>query len=598
MALSTIGEVFNISPGGHARTFVVDEKIVYLWFVSEWGPGGGWIYGERMFYSVLNKDGEVLQEKVALGAHLDFDVAPGGFGQNVFHVSANGTDGLVFHISQFTHGHSKDGVFIPYDEHRATITWDAKGKLGDPVKTGEGYMKFEDSDTAILSNGNSALLYLDRVSYTAKLEILDENGVSLSKTSIVGTFDKSGIFAQGVDGLEVLQVGNKIMALHRNPATDTVYGQLFNLDGTATGDGEFVVSDGTHGDSSNAAVWLDGVVDATVLADGRVAVVWNDSMDGTDSTEVWLTILNADGSIAQKQTMANVNHTTGEQFHARVYALDAGGFVVTFDKNWVITGDPQAYAQLFDASGNPDGDILGLADFESGNSGTGYGHIFADGTGFMIDWYGNVQQISAGGSGGGSDVIEGTKAADVLKGTKRDDEIDGKGGNDTLKGLGGDDKLTGGAGKDKLLGNGGADDLNGGGGRDTLKGGGGNDLLNGGGGKDKLLGGGGKDDLRGGGGNDRLDGQKGNDTLRGDGGADTFVFAKKGGHDTISDFQDDKDTIELNANLWSGDFGVAKLLRKYATIEDGDAVFDFGTDTLTIEGVDDLAVLRNDIDIV
>lgn len=575
MSLTKVGEEFDIGGGGRARTFVVEDKIVYLWSETEITPE--FRYGVRIFFSILDKNGTLLQEKTSLGDHLNFDDMPNGFEQNAYHVSANGPAGLLFHVSESINGGYVGDKILPYQEHRVAIKLNSKGNLGDPVEVGAGFMKYENSATANLSNGNSALLYLDVLTRTAKLEILDESGVRLSTISIVGTFDNTGIFAQGTDGLEVLQVGNKIMTIHRDPATDKVYGQLFALDGTAAGGGEFTISDGEHGDASFAAVWQDGVVDASVLKDGRVAVVWNDSMDGSDSTEVWLTLLNADGSVAKSQSMANVNHTAGEQFHPRVHALDSGGFVVTFDQNYAPATDPRGYAQQFDASGKPVGDLLELGQGVAGNGGTGYGYMFADGTGFMIDWYGNVQEISAGG-GGGSDPIEGTSGRDVLTGTKKADVIDGKAGNDTLKGLGGNDDLIGGGGKDKLLG------------------GGGGDRLQGDGGNDKLLGGGGADDLRGGAGKDLLDGQKGNDVLTGGGGADMFVFGTKGGKDSITDFQNNKDTIVLGESLWGGGLSVNKVINKFATIIDGDAVFDFGKHALTIEGVSNLNQLRDDID--
>ena len=101
------------------------------------------------------------------------------------------------------------------------------------------------------------------------------------------------------------------------------------------------------------------------------------------------------------------------------------------------------------------------------------------------------------------------------------------GGNDTVKGLDGSDSIDGGGGKDMLIGNGGKD------------------MLRGGGGKDTLMGGGGKDTLEGGGDKDVIDGGRGKDVLTGNGGADTFVFGKRANKDTITDFRQGQDLIQI-----------------------------------------------------
>ena len=125
----------------------------------------------------------------------------------------------------------------------------------------------------------------------------------------------------------------------------------------------------------------------------------------------------------------------------------------------------------------------------------------------------------------------GTDADDKLTGDRADNEIQGGRGADVLRGQGGKDTLIGGAGKDTLVGGTGKDDLMGGGGKDTLRGGSGNDRLSGGGGGDTLR------------------GDRGKDTLTGGGGKDTFVMRPKDGLDTITDFQDGRDRIQLNGKL-------------------------------------------------
>ena len=195
-----------------------------------------------------------------------------------------------------------------------------------------------------------------------------------------------------------------------------------------------------------------------------------------------------------------------------------------------------------------------------------------------------------------------------LDGGHGNDELRGNDGGDTLMGSFGNDRLYGGAGDDRLNGHTGADLLDGGDGIDTiyyfgsdagvtinlkdgtaeggiaegdiilnvenvqgsphrdilvgddgsntligilgddeLWGNGGNDVLYGDNGADRLEGGDGIDNLLGGNGDDMLDGGHGTDSLGGGGDADIFVFASGHGNDTILDFTNDEDLIDLTA---------------------------------------------------
>ncbi|MCP5075361.1 MAG: hypothetical protein GY947_18975 [Rhodobacteraceae bacterium] len=102
----------------------------------------------------------------------------------------------------------------------------------------------------------------------------------------------------------------------------------------------------------------------------------------------------------------------------------------------------------------------------------------------------------------------------------------------------GDDNIRGGAGGETFFG-----DADG----DTLIGRGGNDDLFGGDGTDDLRGGDGDDDLSGGGGSDKLNGGKGDDEITSGGGNDVIVFRRKAGDDTITDFNNGRDVIDLQA---------------------------------------------------
>lgn len=139
----------------------------------------------------------------------------------------------------------------------------------------------------------------------------------------------------------------------------------------------------------------------------------------------------------------------------------------------------------------------------------------------------------------GDDHLFGEVAHDTLFGEKGDDYLDGGVGNDTLHG---------GRDNDILKGNWGNDVLNGDDGNDILEGHAHNDTLNGGKGNDNLNGQWGDDTLDGGAGNDLIKGATGNDDLTGGTGADVFQFTAFHNTDTIRDFEDGVDMIEIIAN--------------------------------------------------
>ncbi len=232
------------------------------------------------------------------------------------------------------------------------------------------------------------------------------------------------------------------------------------------------------------------------------------------------------------------------------------------------------------------------------------------------DFIGGGDGYDAIGGGNGNDVITGNNGADRLYGDAGNDKLTGGlnsdhlwggGDDDTLSGSAGSDELYGGSGKDKLYGNAGADNLLGESGNDqlagginndTLDGGDGNDRLQGDNGSDRLDGGAGNDLLKGNAGHDTLDGGYGDDILSGGIGADQFSFGS--GQDQIVDFQDDIDTLVLDAMLWGGGDRSLSQLSEYVSLnDDGFVSFDFGNgNTLELLNVTSVNVLDNDLDIM
>ena len=119
-------------------------------------------------------------------------------------------------------------------------------------------------------------------------------------------------------------------------------------------------------------------------------------------------------------------------------------------------------------------------------------------------------------------------------------------GTATFVGHPGADALVADGRADFIFGGEGDDRLDGGGGEDWILGGEGNDTLDGNTGNDRLFGGEGRDTLDGGENDDWLSGGTGTDTLTGGTGADTFAYFAGHGSDTITDFTDGEDTIDLS----------------------------------------------------
>lgn len=141
-----------------------------------------------------------------------------------------------------------------------------------------------------------------------------------------------------------------------------------------------------------------------------------------------------------------------------------------------------------------------------------------------------------------------------------------------------DDKFIGDDADNRFWGHDGNDVLRGGSGHDTLFGDQGSDFLNGNSGNDHLFGGDGMD---------VLSGDRGDDILTGGNQSDIFVFTY--GHDLITDFELDQDTIQLSSDLWGGEEKTIEEVIRYAHVDDGDVVFDFGAENrLTVEGIDDI----------
>lgn len=164
--------------------------------------------------------------------------------------------------------------------------------------------------------------------------------------------------------------------------------------------------------------------------------------------------------------------------------------------------------------------------------------------------------------------------------------------------------IEGGGGNDIIIGGGNFQTLRGGGGNDTITGySGGNpaststlDSIEGGSGNDVLAGANGDDTILGGSGNDIIRANGGNDTVAGGSGADTFIFGLSSEVDTILDFQDDIDTLRLDATLWGGGMTAQQVVNTFADDSSGDTIFDFGGGRIVVlDGVTDKQDMVDDL---
>jgi Ca2+-binding RTX toxin-like protein len=156
----------------------------------------------------------------------------------------------------------------------------------------------------------------------------------------------------------------------------------------------------------------------------------------------------------------------------------------------------------------------------AGNGGGGTPSISPDGRFVAFSAFGS--QFVPGATNNSSQVfVVDNSTPNVINGTPGNDNQTGTSGNDIINGSEGDDVLTG------------------------LRA---NDFLNGGDGNDILYGGKGSDTLNGG---------LGNDNLVGSAGKDVFVLGAGLGVDTISDFTNSQDTIQLINGLTSGQLSIS-----------------------------------------
>ena len=214
----------------------------------------------------------------------------------------------------------------------------------------------------------------------------------------------------------------------------------------------------------------------------------------------------------------------------------------------------------------------------------------------------------------GNDIILGNSGGDRLYGESGNDRIYAGSANDLVRAGNGNDVVDGGTGNDVLFGGNGGDRIYGGSGNDRIYGEWSNDLVRAGDGDDRIYGGVGNDYLFGDAGNDRIlgehgndyiNGGEGNDYLIGGTGSDTFVFDSFIGTDTIHDFEDGSDMIDISSLLSSiGYSGTSAVTDGYINFIDNagnteiyldsSGTGQFDTQFATLNGVDSSVLSDSD----
>jgi len=422
--------------------------------------------------------------------------------------------------------------------------WDISSTNGQlQVLFLSGQLEYEATTTgAILRYGDETLVVNSADGNS--LTIVDIFGPSLGFAAILGTvwadeifgtIDGDAINGRGGDDTLIGGAGDDI--IYGGGGGDLIYG----------GDGNDIIDGGPlfdtiYAGAGNDTVWGGDGVDTVYLGPGDDIFYDNDQTGGY-----------------------GIDWVAGGPGDDRIYGGGGNDALLGGpgnDRIWGGVGDDKLWGH--------DGNDLIYG--EDGND-TVYG-----GNGRDVAWLG------AGDDTYYESSETGPNAADEVHGGDGNDRILAGAGPDTIWGDGGDDEIYGGDDADWIDGGAGSDVIHAGSGNDTVYGGTGPDLIYLNQGDDVFY----DDAETGPGGADRIYGHLGNDTFHGGGGddrlwggpgADTFVFYTGNGDDTIADFEDGVDIIDLSATgLGYGDLTITQV--------GADTVIGYGADTITLTGID------------
>ena len=481
----------------------------------------------------------------------------------------------------------------------STLIWDSRTFTGGPTQ-------------GVVFNATTGVIANDGYGFAETLTLIREGDVNASTFGINATgFDDNITGSTGRDRLRVsggndtLDGGDgfDVIQFNRTPMNSGV--TLDMLTNTATGAWNGVAFTITL---SNVEEVIGSRFNDTIRGNAVANTLTGDN--GADLLE------GRDGADFLQGGAGN-DTLIGGQGQDRADGGD-GDDTIIVDRRW--------FDDIYGGTNGATGDLADFALTGSGlNVNLAFGIYSVGGINYAL------QGIETLVMGNGRDIVTGSDGAEtIISGGKRDqidaglgdDTIDAGGGTDVVFARLGNDATNGGADVDTLdfsaLSAGvvystatGVSDSIGthlnyesvicGSGNDQITGGDNNDTIRGNAGNDRLTGGRGADSLVGLSGSDTLSGEGGNDTLTGGAFADHFVFVRvaSAGSDLVTDFGNGADRLSLDDALWTGVLTTAQVVSTFASVVNGDVIFDFGSrGSFTLDGVTSTAGLDTRIDII
>jgi methionine-rich copper-binding protein CopC len=183
-----------------------------------------------------------------------------------------------------------------------------------------------------LADGGFAIAWIDTVGSAAVwTQVFDDNGNKVEGVRLVSTV------ISGQDGASVVGLadGRFVVFWKVLGSTATVYGKLYNADGTTPGT-TFVVSDKAISDAGSPTPDLVGALD-----DGRFVIAWTDwSQTGADTSNegIRAQIYNPDGTKSGSELVVNTT-VAGAQFRPSLSVLPGDNIVIAWSDLSQTGGD-------------------------------------------------------------------------------------------------------------------------------------------------------------------------------------------------------------------------------------------------------------------